>query len=54
VITDIYFDIERHGGAEIVEIRTSLQKYVPLVVNEEWQPLSEAGELSPAAWKEWE
>lgn len=54
VITDIYFDIERHGGAEIVEIRTSLQKYVALVVNEEWQSLSQDGELSPAAWKEWE
>ena len=54
MITDIYFDIERHGGAEIVEIRTSLQKYVALVVNEEWQSLSQDGELSPAAWKEWE
>ena len=54
VITDIYFDIERHGGAEIVEIRTGLQNYVALVVNEEWQSLSEKGELSSAAWKEWE
>lgn len=54
VIADIYFDIDRHGSLEIDAIRSSLRNYVTLVVNEEWQSLSQDGELSSAAWQEWE
>lgn len=52
-VGDIYYDAERYGPQAQVPIQKALADYVRIVINEEWNELARTGELSSAAWDQW-
>lgn len=53
-LTDLFYDIDRHGSARRDEMRLALRTYAETVVAEEWAELADTGRLSGAAWQGWE
>ncbi|WP_165978933.1 hypothetical protein [Antarcticimicrobium luteum] len=53
-LTDLYFDIDRHGSDRREEMRAELRAYAETVYGAEWAQLGETGRLSGAAWGQWE
>jgi hypothetical protein len=49
-IADIYNDMRRYGGPEVVPVQDALSRYARLVARDEWLVLEHEGRLSPDAW----
>jgi hypothetical protein len=53
-VSDVFNDIHRYGGPQVVPVQTDLEKYIVTVSGEEWDMLGEGRGLSPRAWEEWD
>lgn len=49
-IADIYNDIRRYGGPQVVPVQEALSRYARMVAGEEWLDLEHDGKLSADGW----
>lgn len=52
-VGDIFYDAERYGPEAQGPIQKALKEYVRIVIEQEWHELGRTGELSAAAWDQW-
>lgn len=52
-VGDVFYDAERYGPEAQEPIQKALKDYVSIVIKEEWHELGRTGELSAAAWDQW-
>ncbi|MBW9053170.1 hypothetical protein [Rhizobium mesosinicum] len=52
-VGDVFYDAERFGPQAQAPIQKALKDYVRIVIEQEWNELGRTGELSAAAWDQW-
>lgn len=53
-IADVYNDIRRYGGPDVVPVQKDIRDYLITAAGPEWDSLGRAKILSPRAWADWE
>ena len=52
-VGDVFYDAERYGPEAQAPIQKALKDYVRIFIEQEWGELGRTGELSSAAWDQW-
>lgn len=52
-IADVFNDIQRYGGTQVVPVQRDLLKYATIVAGEEWDRLGRGEGLSANGWTQW-
>ena len=53
-LADIYFDAARYGADNPERVQAAVDKYVRIVIDDEWDSLGTTGRLSGPAWAQWD